>query len=107
MIVIADKSQTGLGRTGDMFAFQHDNTVPDIVTLSKTIGCGLPGASVSTTTEIGKFALERGFLRVATHLNDPFMAAVGSKVIEIVLRDDICMKANERGKQLREGLIRL
>jgi 4-aminobutyrate aminotransferase-like enzyme len=107
MLIIADESQTGLGRTGDMFAFQRDDIVPDIVTLSKTIGCGLPGASVSTTAEIGKLALERGFLWVTTHLNDPLMAAVGSKVIEIVLREDMCKQARERGKQLREGLLRL
>ena len=89
MLIIADESQTGLGRTGDIFAFQREDVVPDIVTLSKTIECGLPGASVSTTAEIARVVLERGFLWVTTHLNDPLMAAVGSKVIEIVLRDDL------------------
>lgn len=105
MLLIADESQAGLGRTGHVFAFQRDDIVLDIVTLSKTIGCGLPGASVSTTAEIGKVALERGFLWVTTHLNHPLMAAVGSKVIEIVLREDMCKQARECGKQLREGLI--
>ncbi|KAH7409688.1 pyridoxal phosphate-dependent transferase [Cadophora sp. MPI-SDFR-AT-0126] len=107
MLLIADESQTGLGRTGYMFAFQRDNIVPDIVTLSKTIGCGLPVASVSTTPEIEQLALEGGYLWVTTHYNDPLAAAVGSKVIEIALRDDICKMARDRGKQLREGLERL
>lgn len=107
MLLIADEAQTGLGRTGDMFAFQSDDIVPDILTLSKTIGCGLPLASVSTTAEIAKKAQQAGFLFITTHYNDPLIAAVGSKVIEIVVRDDICKRAKERGEQLRDGLERL
>jgi 4-aminobutyrate aminotransferase-like enzyme len=107
MLMIADESQTGLGRTGDMFAFQRDGIIPDIVTLSKTIGCGLPVASVSTTPEIEQLALEGGYLWVTTHYNDPLAAAVGSKVIEIAVRDNLCQLARERGQQLRDGLVRL
>ncbi len=44
---------------------------------------------------------------ITTHYNDPLTAALGSKVIEIVVRDDICRLARERGQQLREGLVRL
>src|SRR4029079_5500198 len=41
MLLILDEAQTGIGRTGDMFAFQRDGITPDILTLSKTIGAGL------------------------------------------------------------------
>lgn len=109
MLLIMDEAQTGVGRTGRMFAFEHDDgaVVPDVLTLSKTLGCGLPLASVSTTAEIARACAERGFLWLTTHLNDPLTAAVGDKVLEIVERDDVCGRAAERGRQLRAGLLRL
>jgi 4-aminobutyrate aminotransferase-like enzyme len=107
MLLILDEAQTGVGRTGRMFAFEHDGVVPDILALSKTLGCGLPLASVSTTAEIERVCTEAGFLWLTTHLNDPLTAAVGDKVLEVIVRDDYCAKAEERGKQLREGLLRL
>lgn len=107
MLIIMDEAQTGVGRTGKMFAFEHDGVVPDILALSKTLGCGLPLASVSTTAEIDRGCTEAGFLWLTTHLNDPLTAAVGNKVLEIVERDNICQKSTERGQQLQEGLLRL
>lgn len=108
MLLIMDEAQTGVGRTGDMFAFQHEeDCVPDILCLSKTLGCGLPLASITTTTEIERRCKEAQFLWLTTHLNDPLTAAVGDKVLEIVERDNICQKATERGAQLREGLLKL
>lgn len=107
MLVIMDEAQTGVGRTGQMFAFEHDGVVPDILALSKTLGCGLPLASVSTTAEIERGCKEAGFLWLTTHLNDPLTAAVGNKVLEIVERDNICQRAAERGAQLRRGLDKL
>lgn len=107
MLTIMDEAQTGVGRTGQMFAFENEGVVPDILTLSKTLGCGLPPASVSTTIEIERGCKEAGFLWLTTHLNDPLTAAVGNKVLEIVERDNICQRAAKRGSQLREGLIKL
>ncbi|KAJ5182131.1 hypothetical protein N7449_012278 [Penicillium cf. viridicatum] len=107
MLTIMDEAQTGVGRTGQMFAFENEGVVPDILTLSKTLGCGLPLASVSTTVEIEQGCKEAGFLWLTTHLNDPLTAAVGNKVLEIVERENICQRAAERGAQLREGLIKL
>lgn len=107
MLVIMDEAQTGIGRTGQMFAFEHEDVVPDILALSKTLGCGLPLASVSTTVEIERGCKEAGFLWLSTHLNDPLTAAVGNKVLEIVERDNICENAAKRGAQLRQGLLQL
>lgn len=107
MLIIMDEAQTGVGRTGQMFAFEHDEIVPDILALSKTLGCGLPLAAISTTAEIERGCSEAGFLWLTTHLNDPLTAAVGNKVLEIVERDNICKCASERGDQLRQGLIKL
>lgn len=107
MLLIVDEAQTGVGRTGKMFAFEHDGVVPNILALSKTLGCGLPLASVSTTAEIERGCKDAGFLWLSTHLNDPLPAAVGNKVLEIVERDNICQRAAERGEHLRAGLIKL
>ncbi|KAH8432081.1 aspartate aminotransferase family protein [Aspergillus melleus] len=107
MLLILDEAQTGVGRTGQMFAFEHDDVVPDILALSKTLGCGLPLASVSTTAEIERGCKEGNFLWLTTHLNDPLTAAVGNKVLEVVERDNLCQWAAERGEQLRAGLLKL
>ncbi|KAL4898066.1 pyridoxal phosphate-dependent transferase [Aspergillus ambiguus] len=107
MLLIMDEAQTGVGRTGDMFAFQDEGVVPDILALSKTLGCGLPLASVSTTAAIEQGCREAGFLWLTTHLNDPLTAAVGNKVLEVVERDNLCQHAAQRGAQLRSGLLKL
>ena len=60
MLLVLDEAQTGIGRTGTMFAFERDGIVPDILTLSKTLGAGLPLAAVLTTDEIEEQAHERG-----------------------------------------------
>ncbi|KAK5166057.1 uncharacterized protein LTR77_008318 [Saxophila tyrrhenica] len=104
MLLIADEAQTGLARTGDMFAFQRDDIVPDILALSKTIGCGMAVSSVSTTEELERLALAGGFICVTTHYNDPLPAAIATKVLEILVRDDMVQYVRERGAQLRKGL---
>jgi 2,2-dialkylglycine decarboxylase (pyruvate) len=104
MLLIVDEAQTGLGRTGAMFAFERDGIVPDILTLSKTLGAGLPLAAVVTSKELEERCHERGFLFYTTHVSDPLPAAVGNKVIEIILRDGLIERAREAGERLRSGL---
>jgi 2,2-dialkylglycine decarboxylase (pyruvate) len=93
MLLILDEAQTGMGRTGTMFAFERDGVVPDILVLSKTLGAGLPLAAVMATDQISQTADDRGFLFYTTHVNDPLPAMVGFKVIEIVRRDGIPPRA--------------
>ncbi|KAK3641440.1 hypothetical protein LTR56_011253 [Elasticomyces elasticus] len=107
MLLIADEAQTGLARTGDMFAFQRDDIVPDILALSKTLGGGMAVSSVSTTEKIERQALAGGFICVTTHYNDPLPAAIGTKILEIIVRDDMVQYVRERGDQLRKGLGRM
>ena len=52
MLLIFDEAQTGLGRTGHLFACERDGVVPEFLTLSKTLGAGLPLAAMLTTPEI-------------------------------------------------------
>lgn len=61
MLLIVDEAQTGVGRTGQMFAFECDGPILDILTLSKTLGCGYALASVSTLAEIARGCSEADF----------------------------------------------
>jgi 2,2-dialkylglycine decarboxylase (pyruvate) len=104
MLLILDEAQTGIGRTGTMFAFERDGVVPDILTLSKTLGAGLPLSAVMTSNAVADACEARDFLFYTTHVNDPLPAAVGLKVIEIVVRDGLAARAGAMGRRLRAGL---
>ncbi|TCV96024.1 2,2-dialkylglycine decarboxylase (pyruvate) [Luteibacter rhizovicinus] len=104
MLLIVDEAQTGIGRTGLMFACERDSVVPDILTLSKTLGAGLPLSAVITTSAIEEACYERGFLFYTTHVSDPLPAAVGLKVLEIVERDRLVDRAKVSGRHLELGL---
>ena len=104
MLLILDEAQTGVGRTGTMFAFERDGVPPDLVTLSKTLGAGLPLATVLCTPQIEEAAHEAGFLFYTTHVSDPLPAAVGLKVIEVVVRERLAERAVAVGARLAAGL---
>lgn len=104
MLLILDEAQTGLCRTGDWYAFERDGVVPDILTLSKTLGAGLPLSAVLTSADIEERAHERGFLFLTTHGNDPLVAAVGLTVLDVLVRDRLDLRARELGARLRAGL---
>ncbi|MEQ5843304.1 aspartate aminotransferase family protein [Paraburkholderia acidicola] len=107
MLLIVDEAQTGIGRTGLMFECERDGVVPDILTLSKTLGAGIPLSAVLTTSAIEERAFEKGYLFYTTHVSDPLPAAVGVKVIEIVLRDKLAQRATQAGERLRAGLLEM
>jgi 2,2-dialkylglycine decarboxylase (pyruvate) len=107
MLLIFDEAQTGLGRTGHLFACERDGVVPDFLTLSKTLGAGLPLAAVLTTSEIEEICYRRGFLFYTTHASDPLPAAVGLKLLELVVREKLSERAREVGEHLRGGLLAL
>lgn len=108
MLLIVDEAQTGIGRCGNLFAStDYEGVVPDILTLSKTLGNGIPLSAVVTSNEIEKVCAERDYCFYTTHVNDPLPAAVGDKVLEIVLRDDLIANSRSRGEQLKRGLLQL
>ncbi|MEV0778430.1 aspartate aminotransferase family protein [Streptomyces sp. NPDC050428] len=104
MLLILDEAQTGLCRTGTWYAFERDGVVPDILTLSKTLGAGLPLAAVLTSAEIEQEAYDRGFLFFTTHVSDPLVAAVGNTVLDVLAKDRLDERARDLGSFLRTGL---
>ncbi|KAF4462714.1 22-dialkylglycine decarboxylase [Fusarium albosuccineum] len=104
MLLIVDEAQTAMGRSGHLFAIEHEGIVPDILTLSKTLGNGLPLSAVVASNSIAKQAEERNFLFYTTHANDPLPASVGLKVLEVVQRDNLVEEARKKGARLHAGL---
>jgi 2,2-dialkylglycine decarboxylase (pyruvate) len=107
MLLIVDEAQTGLGRTGTMYAFERDGVAPDILTLSKTLGAGLPVAAVMTGDDIERVCAERGFLFYTTHASDPLAAAVALTVLDVIERDGLVERAAKLGDRLRDRLVDL
>ena len=104
MLLILDEAQTAFGRCGDMFAFEHEGVVPDILTLSKTIGTVIPLSAVITSDKIASNCNKKGFLFCTTHVNDPLPAAVGLTVLNVVIRDQLAERARALGQRLHAGL---
>ena len=107
MLLILDEAQTGLCRTGDWYAFQRDGVVPDILTLSKTLGAGLPLSAVVTSAEIEERCHELGFYFLTTHTSDPLPAAVGLTVMQTLREGEMDKVARRLGERLRAGLVSL
>ncbi len=103
MLIIVDEAQTGLGRTGRLFDSENAGIVPDFITLSKTLGAGLALSAVLTTPEIEEKCFERKFHFYTTHASDPLPAAVGLKVLEIIIRDRLADRARVSGERLKRG----
>lgn len=104
MLLVVDEAQTGLGRVGAMLAVERHDVVPDVLTLSKTLGGGLPLSATVTTEAIEEDAAAKGFLHFTSHVSDPLPAAVGRAVLRTVQSDDLPSRAAALGARLREGL---
>lgn len=107
MLLILDEAQTALGRTGTMYAFERDGVAPDLITLSKTLGAGLPVAAVVATDAVADLCQERGFLFYTTHVSDPLAASVALTVLDVIERDGLVDRAVELGKLLGDQLSEL
>lgn len=104
MLLILDEAQTALGRTGEMYAFEREHVVPDLLTLSKSLGAGLAVSAVITSAEIEELCHELGFLFFTTHVSDPLAASVALTVLRVVERDGLVEQARSRGQLLSERL---
>lgn len=104
MLLIFDESQTGFGRVGEMFAFERDGVAPDILTLSKTLGGGLPLSAVIATDDVAEKAQAGGFSHYTSHTSDPLTATVGLAVLGVILAENLAARAAETGAYLKRGL---
>lgn len=104
LLFIVDEVQTGMGRTGTLFAYQQSDVVPDIMTLAKGIGGGVPLAALLARQEVCVFSHgDQG----GTYNGNPLMAAVGVAVFDALAAPGFIEAVNARAKQLSEGLLAL
>jgi 2,2-dialkylglycine decarboxylase (pyruvate) len=103
MLLIFDEAQTAF-RLGRNFAFEHFGVVPDILTLSKTLGGGVPLSAVVTSEEIESDCHAKGFLHVTSHISDPLPAQVGLAVIGVIEEQRLTARAVAMGGKLAAGL---
>jgi alanine-glyoxylate transaminase/(R)-3-amino-2-methylpropionate-pyruvate transaminase len=105
-LCIADEVQTGFGRTGEHYwGFQNYGVIPDIVTMAKGIGNGVPLAAVTTRKEIADALTSR--IHFNTFGGNPVSMAAGLAVLEVIDEDGLQENARKVGARLLQGLRRL
>lgn len=100
--LILDEVQCGMGRTGTMFAYQQFGIEPDVITVAKALGCGVP---------VGAFAARGAFAEAlvpgdhgSTYGGNPLVCAAAREVLTIFKEEDICARVKEAGAYLSEVL---
>ena len=88
ILLILDEIQCGMGRTGEMFAWQHYGVKPDIMTSAKALGCGVPVGAFLMTERVAEKSLAPGD-HGTTYGGNPFVGAAVDKVLEMMERDHI------------------
>lgn len=107
MLLIFDEAQTAFGRLGCRTGSEHFGVTPDIISVSKTLGGGLPLAATITTPAIEQDVHEKGFTFYTSHVSDPLPATVGLAVLETLQREQLLERARRQGDYLRRSLLEL
>jgi 4-aminobutyrate aminotransferase len=100
ILLIADEVQTGLGRTGRMWAVEHAKVTPDILCMAKTIGGGIPLSVVAYRADLAP-DLPRGF-HLGTYRGNPLALAVGTETLRILKEGDLLERTRTRGAKTIE-----
>ena len=105
VILIFDELQTGIGRTGKMFAFENYKIVPDILVIGKALGGGFPiGALISDRKLLSKFISNPELGHITTFGGHPVIASAGLKTLQIILSEKLHLKTIEKEKIFRDRL---
>lgn len=104
-LLIFDEVQTGFGRTGKLFALEHWGVVPDILTLAKGMGGGMPlGAFVSSEHIMMSLSSKPALSHVTTFGGHPVSCAAGLAALKVILEEGLVQKAERDGLWIREQL---
>lgn len=103
ILLILDEIQCGMGRTGEMFAWQHYGVKPDIMTSAKALGCGVPVGAFLMTQRVADKSLAPGD-HGTTYGGNPFVGAAVDKVLEMMERDDITSHVKKVSTYLEQKL---
>jgi 2,2-dialkylglycine decarboxylase (pyruvate) len=104
MLLIFDEAQTAFGRIGYKTGAEFHGVTPDIISVSKTIGGGLPLAGIITTDEIEETVYDKGFTFYTSHVSDPLLAYVGLAVLKVIQQNQLIDRAQTMGDYLYKRL---
>jgi 4-aminobutyrate aminotransferase / (S)-3-amino-2-methylpropionate transaminase / 5-aminovalerate transaminase len=105
IVLIVDEIQTGFGRTGKMFAYEHAGIDPDLVTMAKSLAAGLPLSAVVGRAEIMDAPLPGGL--GGTYAGNPLACAAALAVLDLFEEEPLVEQGARLGAELGEGLLRL
>jgi acetylornithine/N-succinyldiaminopimelate aminotransferase len=105
LLLMFDEVQTGCGRTGHWFAYQHFDVTPDVMTLAKALCGGVAGGALLTTAEIAP-SLRPG-MHAATFGGNPIAARAGIAALEMIEQENLLEHAQQLGEIFRERLMAL
>lgn len=105
-LLIFDEIQTGFGRTGSLFAFEHFGVRPDILTVAKAMGGGMPlGAFISSQEIFGVFRDNPPLSHVTTFGGHPVSCAAGHASLSAIIDEQLAARAVAVGHRIRERLV--
>jgi 2,2-dialkylglycine decarboxylase (pyruvate) len=104
MLLIFDEAQTAFGRIGTRTGSEYFDVIPDIMTMSKTLGGGLPVAAVATTAKIEDVLHDKHFSFYTSHVSDPLAAEVGLAVLKVIADEKLIERAGKMGAYMRSRL---
>jgi 4-aminobutyrate aminotransferase / (S)-3-amino-2-methylpropionate transaminase / 5-aminovalerate transaminase len=102
ILFIADEVQTGFGRTGKWFGIEHFEVEPDLITMSKSIGAGIPLSAVTGRREVMDAPMPKEI--GSTLGGSPLGCVAGLKVIEMIEKENLLSRAGQIGDKIREKL---
>jgi 2,2-dialkylglycine decarboxylase (pyruvate) len=103
-LFILDEAQTGLAKLGTMWAFEQEDVVPDLLTVSKHFGGGIAISALVTSADIEEEALRRGYSYGHSHSNDPLACAAALATLEVIEEERLVDRSVEIGSWLRSRL---
>jgi len=102
ILLIIDEVQSGMGRTGKLFAIEHWNVVPDIITMAKSLAAGMPLSAVTGRADIMSKPHVGGL--GGTYGGNPVACRAALAVLEILLEDGLLQRAEVLGQKILEGM---
>lgn len=105
-LLILDEIQTGIGRTGKLFGFEHYNCVPDILVVGKGLGGGMPIGAFTASSELMNLLQEQPkFGHITTFGGHPVIAAAALATLREVIESDLINQTLEKEKLIRKQLV--
>lgn len=104
MLLILDEVQTGMGRTGKLFAYQHYGIEPDLMTLAKSLGNGVPIGALVVNSKVKREVFTPGS-HASTYGGNPVVCAAALAVFKMIRKEGLLQNVEQMGRFLREKLL--